>query len=225
MGFLNELAGWAHIANVEARAFIHGGYGSDDEGKEKITNGNSIWPESTRMWVFDKNKADNVCCSSPSAYAAIMAAVRDKRLDHSQISPENINIVQKAINSNKDEDEYDEEETLSGIMAVDVISFVESKGIDLSVRYESLMAIGRFIESTNSPVSPELIAENAGVDVDDAVIYLGILTEYASRNKALNKPFTINPPVQPQQVPVNDPASQSKNSRKNSKAQQPAAAQ
>lgn len=219
MGFLNELAGWAHIANVN----IHDVFSSKDDTSTTIEHVNKN--KKTHAMIHNYNKATNMGAdyNSAKAYAAIVEAMDDGKFEIQSVIPENASLLKTVLDGFGYSFSLDD--VMSAIYVCDVISFVESKGIDLSIRDDNLIRVSKYISTCNGQVTPDEVAKNTGVPVDSINTYFDLLNEYASRNKALHKPFTINPPVQPQQVPVSDPTSQSKNSRKNSKAQQPAAAQ
>ncbi len=183
MGFFNELAGWAHIANVN----IHELFSDNDNSNETVSNSaqeeDNEFTTRTRNYIKSENLGGDH--RSSKAYAYIMGAIAGKKFEMQSIIPDNASSIRTIINNSGYGFTFTIEEVLSAIYLCDVISFVESKGIDLSRRNDALISISNYVTKCDSQVTPKDIMKNTGAPEEVVNMYLGWLNEYAARNKAL----------------------------------------
>ena len=181
MGFFNELAGWAHIANVN----IHSAFSDDSSSNESTTEPFSDKVNRVRFMMCTRNKALNLCAdnNTADAYYFIMKCINDKKIDQRAPVPGNVSMIKTIVNN--DGNDFTEEDILSAIYVSDVIQFIESKGVDISELDDNLMRISNVVTNCKTSITPKEVAERSCVPLNIVNMYFGWLNEYAARNKAL----------------------------------------
>ncbi len=181
MGFFNELAGWAHIANVNMHEVFSSG--SKDDGNVNDDRTERRWFD---MDNIAKATAIALDQTEVGAYCNMMLAIWDGNITPQDIIPQNVSKILPVVNI--DGNRYTENDVLSAIYAYDVILFLESKGMDLLDDNTSATTykLSRYVASHDvQTITPDEVAETLYIDKDIVNKYFELLNEYAARNKAL----------------------------------------
>lgn len=213
MGFLNELVGWKHGVACGIKYALNLGTVKDLKPGEI---------RDVRIFKHDITyvaKALNMGCSQGDS---VDVADVHEFLEENNMTPETTDI--EALKNKFPDIEQNKLYEILG--TISVITFVESRGLMLDDVDDNLVSLSRYISKLEPGCqlpSPDTIAADVSCDIGLVNKYLSLLTEYNSMSKTLRKPFTIDVPENPQQIPVQQ--QNQKANRKSTKNQQPAAAQ